>query len=208
MLNHSGKRSYGRYASSVTKGSHPPTLPRLLRNRPLTFWGSLLAVVLLVASLATEGLISPNSNESQTPAPTTTAIKTELQPTQAEEGVPMWLFAAIALSCATGCGLIVASLRLRKIQRRSQSRKPAVTGLKPSPTTAVRQKSTSSKTKQRQPSPPPQPMPPVSVASPQLRPMPNFELDHKRPTNSHLREQDLVLPTVIVGSTEEYHHLD
>jgi len=130
MVNRSGNRS--------SRRSRLNSLQKFLHNRPLTFWGSLLLGLFLVGSVAVNGLFNPAPSELETPAPIPTPQKAV-----ADDGVPVWLFGAIAFSCATGCGLILASLRLRQMeQRRYRPRK--VRKVKPSSPASI--------------SPPPPPM--------------------------------------------------
>lgn len=123
MVNRSGNRS--------SRRSRLNSLQKFLHNRPLTFWGSLLLGLFLVGSVAVNGLFNPAPSELETPAPLPTPQKSV-----ADDGVPVWLFGAIAFSCATGCGLILASLRLRQMEQRRYRRRK-VKKPKPSPPVAI-----------------------------------------------------------------------
>jgi len=123
MANLSGNRS--------SRRSRLNSLQKFLHNRPLTFWGSLLLGLFLVGSLAANGLFNPAPSELETPAPIPTPQKSV-----ADDGVPVWLFGAIAFSCATGCGLILASLRLRQMEQRRYRRRK-VRKVKPSPSASI-----------------------------------------------------------------------
>lgn len=88
-------------------------LQNLLQKHPFMFWGSLWAVMILVASVGAVGLFSPGSIESEV-APTAT-------PAQTEDKVPVGLLSAIALTIAVG-GTIAYQRQSKKPKRKSVSR--------------------------------------------------------------------------------------
>lgn len=108
---------------------------------------------------------------SQTPQPASTAVQdlptsqrgfTKVRVSSPEEGMPMWLFGALALSCATGTLLIYGSLRHSQPRRTPVKRKE--TSQKASPTTAIRKKRQLPSRRHRLKKPISMPQPPRSVA--------------------------------------------
>lgn len=148
-------------------------LIQLSNKRPIAFWGGLWASIILVAAIAATGLIStgPPELEKAEPKPTPTPVFTQgssPEPTAiassqdaASEGLPMWLYGAIATSCATGTVLILIALRLKPSRRRRQPLKRSTTA-----PAAVRKKRPPSP-KRRPVSSRPMQNPPVATFSPQ-----------------------------------------
>lgn len=88
---------------------------------------------------------------------------TRVRVSSGEEGMPMWLFGALALSCATGTLLIYGSLRNSQPRRKPVKRRE--TSLKASPTTAIRKKPQPPLRRQRLKRPIPVSQPPTSVSN-------------------------------------------
>lgn len=93
------------------------------------------------------GLLDATVEESQTALPTSTGFQDsqtsqggfrKVDASAPEPGMPMWLFSAVALTCATGSWLIYGSMRHSSSQRRKSLRRE--TSLKASSTTAIRKK--------------------------------------------------------------------
>lgn len=115
-------------------------LIQLSNKRPIAFWGGLWASIILVAAIAATGLIStgPPELEKAEPKPTPTPVFTQGSSPEASaiastsqdgasEGLPMWLYGAIATSCATGTVLILIALRMKPSRRRRQPLKRSTT---------------------------------------------------------------------------------
>ena len=116
-----------------------PFLHQLVYKRPVAILGGLWVLLLLAAAMAGRGLISPGTVDWEQPEfispglvgqvqpePTLDATKVQEYPRAVSaltrvpeapksEEMPLWLFGAIALSCAAGSMLI--SLRLRRQAR-------------------------------------------------------------------------------------------
>lgn len=133
---------------SIKRQTQPGKLAgwqQLISKYPLAFWGGLWLVLLVIGAMATRGLLSPGSIvqdrrqwvssayvEQEQPAnhlvattsnPTPNSLRGFTQVPKdppPETGVPLWLYSAIALSCATGAVLILLGFfhKPRKILKR------------------------------------------------------------------------------------------
>jgi hypothetical protein len=80
-------------------------------NKPvalsLVILGSAWVVVLVIAVMAVNGLLSPSaSNGHRTPGAAIIRDTAETSQTNSQARIPLWLFGAVALSCAAGSMLI------------------------------------------------------------------------------------------------------
>jgi hypothetical protein len=89
-------------------------LSELLAHYPLLFWSGIWTLVLLVAGLAVTGLMNPKLSK-QDDRPNHPANVSGVTGRPDQEGFPLWMVGAIALSCAAGTMLI--SNRLKHAQR-------------------------------------------------------------------------------------------
>ncbi len=89
-------------------------LAELLAHYPLLFWSGVWTVILLVAGLAVTGLMNPKLSK-QDDRPNNPANVSMVTGRPDQEGFPLWMVGAIALSCAAGTMLI--SNRLKHAQR-------------------------------------------------------------------------------------------
>ncbi len=112
---------------------------QLIQARPLMVWAGFLGVVLAIANIALEGLISPSELDevepipSPSPAPTQPVATTQqpvavniqparptLQPAMPQseaQGVSAWLLAMVILGCAGSSYLIAKQLQLKSQKR-------------------------------------------------------------------------------------------
>jgi len=80
---------------------------------PLFIWGGLLTLILSVANMAIQELTSPGPIElAEIAASPVQSEAAEISP-QTDEALPLWLFGAIAIGCASGSWLISQQINLR-----------------------------------------------------------------------------------------------
>lgn len=87
----------------------PVSVGRLMQTRPLIILGGVWTLVMVVALVALSGLLNPSMSISKghQPAGVSNArVVRGAQPAKPQSGIPLWLFGAIALSCAGGSVLI------------------------------------------------------------------------------------------------------
>ena len=96
-------------------------LAALLAYHPLLFWSGVWTLVLLVAGLAVTGLMNPklSKRDDRPDNPANISVVTG-RPDQ--DGFPLWMVGAIALSCAGGTMLIAN--RLKQAQRLEELPEP------------------------------------------------------------------------------------
>lgn len=129
MLNQPGKSS--------TQPFSLHSLQQLIHHYPFAFWSGLWSSLVVITALAALGLlrvepieeepqpsptvavVQPSAPQSQTPLPSFTRVQ---KPPQ-KEGLPLWLFGVIGLSCATGSLLIARYVNAsppRKLTKRTR----------------------------------------------------------------------------------------
>ncbi|GEM_PF-1627323 len=92
-------------------------------NRSLVVLGSAWVVVVIIAFTAVSGLLSPNlSSNNQTPGAAPVRVTATTAQATSQSRLPLWLFGAIALSCATGS--ILVSKQVNRPPRPRKNTKP------------------------------------------------------------------------------------
>lgn len=129
--------------------SHP--LRQLIQQHPFLLWGGLWMSLIFMGSFAALGLFNPGPVELSTPKPT--PAPAAVQVSSPREDLPLSLFGAIAIGCASGSFLFIyilknsarshqASRRLNSpatiTKKRRQVKKRPVAITKPVTTTAIR----------------------------------------------------------------------
>lgn len=129
--------------------SHP--LRQLIQKHPFMLWGGLWMSLIFVGSFAALGLLTPGPVEQDTPKPT--PAPAAVQVSTPREDLPLSLFGAIAIGCASGSFLFIyilknsarshqASRRLNSpatiTKKRRQVKKRRVAITQPVATTAIR----------------------------------------------------------------------
>ena len=159
----------------------------------LLLLGSAWVVVMIIAVTAVSGLLSLNaSNGHRTPGAAAMRETAETAPANSPARLPLWLFGAIALSCAAGSMLISKQAnrppRLRKSSakvKRLTSRpaavepQPILQSISPQPTPQPAPQP------MRQPIPQPTPVPAMAPVQPPPRhpaPVPSFVLHRQQPS--------------------------
>lgn len=109
-------------------------LSRFLWTRPLAVLGGAWVVMVVVALVAVSGLLSPESSNGKRTAETASVrpMTKTLQREQHQNRLPLWLFGAIAVSCAAG-SMLVAKQATRPPRPQARSPKLKARPLMPYP---------------------------------------------------------------------------
>lgn len=90
----------------------------------LVLLGSAWLAVVVISLIAVSGLLSPNLSSNKPPQGTAAVRSTPSEATTASQShVPLWLFGAIALSCAAG-SMLISSQANRPPRSRPSAKKP------------------------------------------------------------------------------------
>ncbi|XHX77262.1 MAG: hypothetical protein RBJ76_22900 [Stenomitos frigidus ULC029] len=118
-----------RQKAGITSG-----LSRFLWTRPLAVLGGTWVVMVVVALVAVSGLLSPESSNGKKKNTETAIVRTMAKTPQREQQgrLPLWLFGAIALSCAAGC-ILISKQATRPPRLQTRTSKPKPNHLTPDP---------------------------------------------------------------------------
>lgn len=115
--------------------SYRSLMTHVLKTRPVVFWSGVWTSIFLVSLVAVGCLLSPSasSNRAASAIASDAEPAVETVPTTHQEGqVPIWMFGAIALTCAVGSLLVAQYLKLspvigaKLVKRASRPLKPAL----------------------------------------------------------------------------------
>lgn len=129
--------------------SHP--LKQLIQKHPFLFWGGLWTSLICIGSFAALGLLTPGPMEQDIPKPTPAPAAVQISTPR--EDLPLSLFGAIVIGCASGSFLFIyilknsarshqASRRLNSPatitkKRRQVKKRPVAKVRQPTTTTAI-----------------------------------------------------------------------
>ena len=149
-------------------------LSRFLWTRPLAVLGGAWVVMVVISLVAVSGLLSPESSNGKRTAETA-VVRTMAkvpQRDQSQSRLPLWLFGAIALSCAAG-SMLVAKQATRPPRPQARSPKLKSKHLTPYPAPSVIEETPSAPE-------PMEPSMPSTLHPPVPAPTPSFILEPRR----------------------------